>query len=119
MTAPLPNEAIGATAPTSRATFRLIARCADATNRDADTLRLALLARWTDHGGTYELVRRLQALDDSDRHGDRGADARLAVWFSYQDPDTSSIVADGDPVLAGLSDAFRTRLVDIGRPAAD
>lgn len=45
MTSSIPLAAIDATAPMSRSTFRRLAGCIDATNRDADTLRPALLAQ--------------------------------------------------------------------------
>lgn len=118
MTSPIPGAAIGATSPTSRATFRLVARCAGATNRDADTLRHALLAQWSEHDGTYELARRLQSLDDADPEGAQGADARLTLWFSFAGPSEQPMV-DNDPLLAELSDEFRSQLADIVRPAAD
>jgi hypothetical protein len=119
MNSPIPAAAIGATAPTSRATFRLIAKCVDATNRDADTLRLDLLARWSEHAGPYDLERRLRALDSSDPAGEQGAEARLAVWFAFAGSDADPIIDDDDPLLAGLSDGFRTRLAAIARPAPD
>jgi hypothetical protein len=119
MTSPIPRSAIDAAAPTSRSVFRLIARCIDATNRDADTLRHALLARWSESAGTYELVRRLQSLDRSDPDGAQGVDARLAVWFSYADPGDGQLVTESDPVLIGLSDELRNRLAGIARPAQD
>lgn len=119
MTSPIPSAAIDATAPTSRATFRLIARCIDATNRDADTLRHALLAQWAEHASTYELVRRLQVLDRSDPDGAQGVEARLAVWFSYSNSGDERIVSADDPVLTGVSDDLRTRLSGIQTPADD
>ena len=118
MNSPIPSAAIDATAPTSRATFRLVARCAGATNRDADTLRQALLARWSEHAGTDELVRRLQSLDDSDPDGARGVDARLVVWFSYGDASEGRLT-DDDSLPDGLSDEFRSRLAEIARAASD
>lgn len=118
MTSPIPGAAIGATSPTSRATFRLVARCAGATNRDADTLRHALLAQWSEHDGTDELARRLQSLDAADPGGAKGAEARLAIWFSFAGPIEQPMV-DNDPLLAGLSDEFRDRLVGIVRPGDD
>ena len=63
MTSPIPRGAIDATAPTSRSTFRLLAGCIDATNRDADTLRHALLSQWAEHAGADDLVRRLRERD--------------------------------------------------------
>ncbi len=117
MTSPIPRAAIDATAPTSRSVFRHLARCIDATNRDADTLRHALLAKWAEHNGTYELVRRLQSLDRSDPDGAQGVDARLAVWFSFGEAGDGPIVTEDDPVLIGLSDQLRTRLTAIARPA--
>jgi hypothetical protein len=118
MTSPIPGAAIGATSPTSRATFRLVARGAGATNRDADTLRRALLTQWSEHEGTYGLERRLRSLDGEDPSGVQGVDARLAVWFSFDDRSEPAVVPD-DPLLAGLSDEFRTQLVDIMRPEPD
>ena len=119
MTSPIPRSAIDAAAPTSRSVFRLIARCIDATNRDADTLRHALLAQWSGGAGTYELVRRLQSLDRSDPDGAEGVEARLAVWFSLADPGDGRLVTEDDPVLTGLSDELRTRLAGTTRSAQD
>ena len=119
MTSPLPRAAIDATAPTSRSVFRHLARCIDATNRDADTLRHALLAKWAEHDGTYELVRRLQSLDRADPDGAQGVDARLAVWFSFAEAGDGQIVDVDDPVLVGLSEELRTRLAGIARPVQD
>jgi hypothetical protein len=117
MTSPIPRAAIDATAPTSRSTFRLLAGCIDATNRDADTLRHALLAQWGRHGGAQELVHRLRSLDRSDPDGAQGVDARLAIWFSGSDPGDGRLVSEDDPVLIGLSDDFRNRLAGTARPA--
>ncbi len=85
--APLPDGAIGAPSPTSRSVFRHVARAVGATNREADTLRLELLARWAgagrdghDHAHLEDV---LHGLDADDPHGERGAEARLAVWFGF------------------------------------
>lgn len=117
MITPIPPAAIDAPAPTSRSTFRLLARCMDATNRDADTLRHALLAQWGEHGGVPELVHELQLLDDSDPDGVQGVEARLSVWFEFADPGDGRLVTEGDPILTGLSEELRTRLASITRPA--
>ena len=119
MTSPIPRAAIDATAPTSRSTFRLLAGCVDATNRDADTLRHALLAQWDGHGGSDDLVRRLRRLDHSDPEGIRGLEARLAVWFCFADPGDGRLVTEDDPVLTGLSEELRDRLAGMARPAQD
>ncbi len=119
MTSPIPPAAIAAAAPTSRSTFRLLARCIDATNREADTLRHALLAQWAERAGAHELVDRLQSLDRSDPDGAQGVEARLAVWFSFADPGDGRLVAEGDPVLTGLSDELRNRLAGTARPTQD
>jgi len=119
MTSPIPRAAIDATSPTSRSTFRLLAGCIDATNRDADTLRHALLAQWAEHAGTHELVRQLRRLDHSDPDGAQGVEARLAVWFSFADPGDGQLVTEDDPVLTGLSDELRNRLAGTARPAPD
>lgn len=119
MTSPIPRAAIGATAPTSRSTFRLLAGCIDATNRDADTLRHALLAQWAERAGAEDLVRRLRRLDHSDPEGALGLDARLAVWFFFADPGDGRLVTEDDPVLTGLSDELRNRLGGTARSAPD
>jgi hypothetical protein len=119
MSSPIPRAAIDATTPTSRSTFRLLARCIDATNRDADTLRHALLMQWDEHGGTHDLVRRLRRLDQADPDGARGVEARLAVWFSFNDPGDGRLVTVDDPVLSELSEELRNRLAGTTRPAAD
>lgn len=119
MTSPIPRAAIDATAPTSRSTFRLLAGCVDATNRDADTLRHALLAQWAEHTGDHDLVRRLRRLDHSDPEGSLGVEARLAIWFSFADPGDGRLVSDDDPLLVGLSDGLRNRLTGTVRPAQD
>lgn len=119
MTSPIPSAAIDATVPTSRSTFRLLAGCVDATNRDADTLRHALLAQWAESAGGDDLVRRLRRLDHSDPDGAGGVEARLAVWFSLADPGDGRLVTEDDPVLIGLSDELRDRLAGIVRPAQD
>ncbi|MGB3737069.1 MAG: hypothetical protein WA964_19095 [Ilumatobacter sp.] len=119
MTSPIPLAAIDADAPTSRSIFRLVAKSVGATNRDADTLRQALLARWAEHDGTYELVRRLQSLDSSDPDGALGAEARLAVWLSFAEPVDGRLIAATDPVMAGISDELRDRLAGVQRPPQD
>ena len=110
LTTPVPPAAIGAAAPTSRSTFRLLVRAIGATNREADTLRHALLAKWSELAGADELGDRLESLDYSDPDGDLGVDSRIAVWFSYADPVDGHLVTEDDPVLVGLSDELRTRL---------
>ena len=119
MTSPTPRAAIDATAPTSRSTFRLLAGCIDATNREADTLRHALLAQWAEHGGAHDLVRRLRRLDHSDPDGVQGVEARLTVWFSFADPGDGRLVTEDDPVLTGLSDELRNRIRRMRRPDHD
>jgi hypothetical protein len=119
LTSAIPPAAINATAPTSRATFRLLARCIDATNREADTLRHALLTKWSEGAGTHELVHRLQSLDRSDPDGAQGVDARLTVWFSFADPGDGRLVTEDDPVLTGLSDELRKRLAGTARSVQD
>ncbi len=119
MPSPIPRAAIGASHPTSRATFRFIARCLDATNRDADTLRHALLDQWEHHTGADQLAHLLQSLDRADPDGAQGAEARLAIWFTYTDPGDGRLVSSKDPVLAGLSDELCTRLAMTTRPVAD
>jgi hypothetical protein len=42
-----------------------------------------------------------------------GADARLTIWFTFADPGDGRLVADDDPLLAGLSDELRNRLAGI------
>ncbi len=117
MPSSIPPAVIDASAPTSRSVFRLLARCIDATNREADSLRHALLARWGAQDGTYELVRRLQSLDRSDPNGAEGVESRLAVWFAAVDPHDGRLVAENDPVLDGLSDPLRAALIAMSRPA--
>ena len=116
MFSPIPPAAIAATTPTSRSTFRLLAGCVGATNRDADTLRHALLAQWTRHTGDDDLVGRLRSLDRTDPDGAQGVDARLAIWFSFADPGDGRLVTQDDPVLVGLADELRNRLAGIARP---
>ena len=118
MTSPIPRAAIDATSPTSRSTFRLLAGSIEATNRDADTLRHALLAQWDEHVGADDLVRRLRRLDHSDPEGAQGAEARLAIWFSFADPGDGRLVAEDHPALVGLSEPFRNRLGATLRPTA-
>jgi hypothetical protein len=119
MTSPIPRSAIDATDPTSRSAFRRLARHIDATNRDADTLRHALLAQWSERARAHKLVLRLQSLDLADPDGAQGVDARLAVWFSFADPGDGRLVTEDDPVLTGLSDELRKRLAGTVRPAQD
>jgi|GEM_PF-2253061 len=119
MTSTIPSEAIGADAPTSRGTFRLIAKSAGATNRDADTLRHALLAEWADDDGILELVHLLKSLDEIDPQGDLGAEARLAFWFTQVDPGDGHLVAADHPVLTDLSDEFCARLTSMTRTPTD
>jgi len=98
--------------PTSRSAFRLLAKRIDATNRDADTLRRALLAQWSKHSSGHRLVLALESL------GGRGdVDAQLAVWFSFADPSDGQLVAADDSVLDGVSDELRARLAGTARPA--
>ncbi len=110
MTSPIPLSAIGAASPTSRSTFRLLATSIGATNREADTLRQALLAQWAEHSGVDELVQRLQSLDRSDPDGALGVDARLAAWLTFAGPGGDLPVSDDDPALAGLPKQLRNRL---------
>ena len=119
LTKPLPSSAVGATAPTSRSTFRLLAACVDATNREADTLRRSLLAQWTDQGEADGLVERLQQLDSDDPEGAQGVESRLAVWFSFADPGDGRLGTDTDPLLDGLSEELRARLAGASRPVED
>lgn len=119
LTSPIPRSAIDATAPTSRSTFRLLAGCIDATNREADTLRRALLAQWADRAGPHDLLHRLQSLDRSDPDGAQGVEARLAVWFSFADPGDGRLVTENDPVLTGLSNELRNRLAGTTRLVQD
>lgn len=119
LTKPLPLSTIGATAPTSRSTFRLLAGCVDATNREADTLRRSLLALWAQHAGPDELVDQLHQLDGEDPDGARGVESRLAVWFSFADPSDGRLVAEADPVLTGLSAELRDRLAATSRTVDD
>ena len=92
---PVPAAALHAASPTSRSTFRLLAKALGATNREADALRLRVLAVTEDDA----LARRLQALDADDPDGDEGVEARLAVWFD-----------DVDGVLDVAPEALATRL---------
>lgn len=115
MTSPIPSAAIGATAPTSRETFRLLAKCLEATNREADTLRKALLSQWRDGDGAEVLVERLEALDESDPEGAEGVESRLAAWFSFAGPHEGPLVTKDDSVLTGLSDELRSTLAGIAR----
>ncbi|MFT6764510.1 MAG: hypothetical protein ACJAXA_003179 [Candidatus Aldehydirespiratoraceae bacterium] len=119
MNSPIPRSAIDAEAPTSRSVFRHLARCLEATNRDADALRHALLAKWGEGAGTYELVRRLHSLDRLDPDGEQGVESRLGVWFSFADLSNGQLVSEDDAVLTGLSDELRTRLAGISRPVLD
>jgi hypothetical protein len=119
LTSPIPPAALGAAAPTSRATFRLIAKCVDATNREADTLRHALLSQWAKREGVQALVDQLRSLDHSDPDGLLGADARLTIWFTFADPGDGRLVAGDDPLLAELSDDLKNRLAGISRPEPD
>lgn len=116
MTIPIPSAALNAEAPASRSNFRLLAGCVGATNREADTLRKALIATWADEGGADELAYQLESLDLVDPEGAEGVESRLAFWFLFADPDDGQLVAENDPVLAGLSDEFRQRLTGIVRP---
>ena len=115
----VPPSALDAAAPTSRSTFRLLAGCIGATNREADTLRRSLLTRWAHHAEPDELVDRLRALDRSDPEGAQGVEARLAVWFALTGPDDGRLVDENDPVLTGLSDELRTHLAATTRPVPD
>lgn len=117
LTSPVPTAAIGATAPTSRSTFRLIAKSIDATNREADTLRQALLAQWAERSEVDGLIDRLQSLDHSDPDGAQGVESRLAVWFLFADPGDGQLVTEDDPVLVGLPDELRHRLAVVSRSA--
>lgn len=119
MTSPIPPAAIGAAAPTSRSTFRLLAKSFDATNREADALRHALLAQWTERATDKQLVDRLRLVDRSDPDGALGAEARLAVWCYFTDPGDGRLIDADDAVLTGLSDELRARLSEATRPATD
>lgn len=70
-----------ASSPTSRSTFRLLAKALGATNREADALRHRVLAVTDDDA----LGRRLRSLDGEDPDGELGVEARLAVWFDDVD----------------------------------
>lgn len=117
MASPIPSAALSAPAPTSRSIFRLVARCVDATNREADTLRHSLLSQWEANAGTDELVDRLRELDRADPSGELGVEARLAIWFTHADPGDGRLVRASDPVLGGLSDELREHLAGVTRPA--
>lgn len=110
MNEPIPRIALDLAAPTSRASFRRIAKSFGATNREADALRSALLAAWVGEGGSYELERRLRSLTSEEGDGTHEVEALLTVWFSYAEREGNAIVADDDDVLAGLPDAVRARL---------
>lgn len=97
-------SAVNPTASTSRATFRGLARGFGATNREADSLRHALLAQWAERGGIDELTERLDLLEPGDN-----PDGSLATWFSY-DADEEPQTAENHPVLAELNDDLRQRL---------
>lgn len=116
MTIPIPSAALNAEAPASRKTFRLLAGCVGATNREADMLRKALIATWADDGGGDELAYQLESLDLVDPEGAEGVESRLAFWFLFADPDDGQLVAEDDPVLAGLSSELRQRLAAVERP---
>lgn len=119
MNSPIPSAAIHATNPTSRETFRLLAKSIDATNREADTLRRALLAQWSDGVGADVLVERLESLDQSDSDGAQGVESRLAVWFSFAGAGDGPIVAEDDQMLIGLADELRVRLAGIAKTEED
>lgn len=116
MPTPLPPAALDAAAPTSRSTFRLLARCVDATNREADTLRHALLAQWAEATGVDDLASQLRVLDRADPAGELGVEARLGLWFTHADPGDGRIVDAGDAVVAGVSDELTQRLAGLSRP---
>lgn len=69
--------------------------------------------------GAPALVRRLKSLDRSDPDGELGVDSRLAVWFSFADPENGRLVAEDHPVLVGLSDELRKRLASTARSVQD
>lgn len=106
---PIPSEAVGAHAPTSRATFRFVIKTIGATNREADALRHALL----ELADADELAARLRSLDRTDPMGSRGAEPRLALWFAAVDPGTGRLVSADDPILAVVSEEFATRLSEV------
>lgn len=115
MTTPVPPAALAAPAPTSRSIFRLLARSVGATNREADSLRHALLSTWAQGSGVDELEDRLGSLDQSDPQGALGVEARLAVWFTFADPGDGRLVREDGAVLTGLSDELRKRLAEMSR----
>lgn len=119
MTSSIPRSGIDATDQTSRSAFRRLARCIDATNRDADTLRHSLIAQWSERAGAHKLDLELQSLALLDPDEAESVEARLAVWFSLADPEDGRLVTEDDPVLAGLSDELRKRLAGIARPLKD
>ena len=119
LTSSIPLNALDAAAPTSRSTFRLLAGCIDATNREADMLRRALLTQWAARGEPHDLEHRLRSLDRSDPDGAQGVEARLAIWFSFVDPGDGRLVSENDPVLTGLSNELRHRLAGTVRRVQD
>lgn len=100
-------SAVNATAPTSRATFRGLARNIGATNREADSLRHALLAQWAERGGIDDLTARLEVLQPDEDH-----DGSLAAWFAY-DADEEPSAPESHPVLSELSGDLQERLREL------
>ena len=101
---------LDASETTSRSAFRTLAKRIDATNREADTLRRALLEQWADRARIQQLAQQLQSLDAA------ATDAQLAAWFRFADPGSGELVAGDDALLAGLSDELRARLSTTQRP---
>lgn len=104
---------LDAEVPTSRSAFRRVAKAAGATNREADTLRTALLAEWGDSHGTYELGRRLRDLEPLD-DGMHELETLLATWFSFAEPVDGQIVSEDAAVIASLPEAVRIRVAAVG-----
>lgn len=104
---------IDASETTSRSAFRTLAKEVGATNREADTLRRALLAQWDELSRIQLLAQQLASIDPDD------TEARLARWFMLADSTSGELVATDDPLLTGLSDELRTRLSTMPRPATD
>lgn len=95
---PVPTASMNAASPTSRATFRALAKALGATNREADGLRHQALAATDDDA----LARGLTALDADDPDGDLGVEARLAVWFDDVDLDLEALSPELASRLASI-----------------